>query len=314
MKQSVKGVNHTGLQPIRVLKHNITTRLLERNEDFIKLLQTSSLLSDSITYACDELPLINKQTPRVDEDGLIYVHETYLSYLWIISFSMFVLYEEGIAIPDQIKRGIPTHKSQNIELIELTEELFDYAKSLVRAYSKWDTEYFPNPEIFDENTDEGFYILKSSDLYVEAMNFILFHEIAHAELEHIKKRDENNLKGDSVKALEIEADSRAISLLLKNCREPRLSYLAIVVGLASMLFMSQGLSGGSEHPDIDVRIQNALDLINPDDDSSVWAFLVLFLKLWDKQFSHNFIENTHYTNFKEFYYELIEQAVKLKNL
>lgn len=314
MKQSVRGNNHTGIQPVRVLKHNLTTRLLERNEDFIKLLQTSSHLSDRIAYVCYELPLINKQTPRVDEDGMIYIHETYLSYLWIISFSMFVLYEEGMAIPDQIKRGIPPHKDQNIELIQLTEELFDYAKSLVRAYSKWDTDYFPNPEIFDENTDEGFYILRASNLFVEATNFILFHEIAHAELEHIKKRDENNLKGDSVKALEIEADSRAISLLLENCREPRVSYLAVVVGLASMIFMSQDLSGGNDHPDVDVRIENALDLINPDDDSPVWAFLVLFLKLWDEQFSYNFVANTHYKNFKDLYYEILEQAKQINKI
>ncbi|CAM3679099.1 phage exclusion protein Lit family protein [Elizabethkingia occulta] len=308
MKKSVRGKNHIGIQPIRVLKHNLTTRLLERNEEFIKLLQISSKLSDSISYVGKELPLRNKQTPRVDKDGMIYIHETYLSYLWMISFSMFVLYEEGIVIPDQVKRGIPTHKNQNIELIKLTEELFDYAKSLVRVYSKWDTEYFPNPEIFDEKTDEGFYIPRANDLYVEAINFILFHEIAHAELEHIKKRVENNLEGESVKTLEIEADSRAISLLLGNCREPLVSHLAIVVGLASMLFVSQDLSGGNDHPDVDVRIENALDLINPSEDSSVWAFLVLFLKLWDKQFSHNFVTDTHYRNFKELYYELLEQA------
>lgn len=302
MKKSVRVKNHTGIQPIRVLKHNLTTRLLERNEEFIKLLQTSSQLSDNISYVGQELPLRNKQTPYIDKGGMIYIHETYLSYLWIISFSMFVLYEEEIAIPDQIKRGIPTHKGQNIELIELTEGLFNYAKSLVRTYSKWDIEYFPNPEIFDENTDEGFYILRANDLYVEAMNFILFHEIAHAELEHIKTRGENNLKGDSVKALEIEADSRAISLLLENCRKPFVSHLAIVVGLTSMLFVRQGLSGGCDHPDVDVRIENALDLIKPSEDSPIWAFLVLFLKLWDKQFSHNFVTSTHYNNFKELYY------------
>ncbi|REC60091.1 hypothetical protein DRF65_22320 [Chryseobacterium pennae] len=311
MKKSVRGKYHTGLQPIRVLKHNLTDRLLSRSKEFIELLQKDLQLSEHINYISYPLPLINKQTPYVDKDGMIYIHETYLSYLWIISFSMFVLYEEGMAIPDQIKREISTHKSQNIELIELTEELFDYAKSLVRAYSKWDTEYFPNPEIFDENTDEGFYILRANDLYVEAMNFILFHEIAHAELEHIKTRGENNLKGDRVKALEIEADSRAISLLLENCRKPFVSHLAIVVGLASMLFVSHDLSGGSDHPDVDVRIENALDLIKPSEDSPIWAFLVLFLKLWDKQFSHNFVTSTHYNNFKELYYELLEQGKQI---
>jgi len=229
----------------------------------------------------------------------------------MITFSMVVMYDEGIAIPDQIIRGTPTHKKQNLELLGLAEELFDYAKSLVTAYSKWDINYFPNPEFYDANTEEGFYIKASTDLYVEAMNFILFHEIAHAELKHIEQRNSNNLEGDGVKALEIEADSRAIVLLLKNHRNLKISHLAITVGLASMLFMSRDLSGGNSHPDIDVRIENAVNIIKPAEDSPVWAFLILFLRLWDQQFSHNFVNSTNYNSFKELYYELMEQAKQI---
>lgn len=308
MKKSVRGKYHTGLQPIRVLKHNLTDRLLSRSKEFIELLQKDRKLSEHINYKSYPLPLINKQTPYVDKDGMIYIHETYLSYLWMVTFSMVVMYDEGIGIPDQLKRNIPTHKDQNLALINLTEELLDYAKSLVRVYSKWDVEYFPNPEFYDGNTEEGFYIKGSSDLYVEAMNFILFHEIAHAELKHIARRDDNNLVGDNVKALEIEADSRAIELLLENYRNLKISHLAVIVGLASMLFMSRDLSGGSAHPDIDIRIENALKIIKPDEGSPVWGFLVLFVKLWEKQFSHDFVSNSEYYSFKELYYELIEQA------
>ena len=224
---------------------------------------------------------------------------------------MFVLYEEAVAIPDLMKRNIQPPKSQNVELIKLTEELFDYAKSLVRVFSKWNIEYFPNPEFFDRSSDEGFYIERNNDLYVEAMNFILFHEIAHAEFEHIKKKNVNSLNNEELKEMELEADSRAINLLLNQYRSKNLSDLSIIVGLASILFCVQNLSGGNKHPDIDIRLENALQIINPADDSPVWAFLVLFIKLWDKQFSHNFIENSEYDSFKDFYYELITQAKKL---
>ena len=311
MKKSFLGEKHIGLQPIRVLKHNLIERLEIRSKEFIELLQKDLLLSENIKYTSYPLPLVNGQTPYVDRDGMIYIHETYLSYLWMITFSMVVMYDEGIAIPDQIIRGTPTHKKQNLELLGLAEELFDYAKSLVTAYSKWDINYFPNPEFYDANTEEGFYIKASTDLYVEAMNFILFHEIAHAELKHIEQRNSNNLEGDGVKALEIEADSRAIVLLLKNHRNLKISHLAITVGLASMLFMSRDLSGGNSHPDIDVRIENAVNIIKPAEDSPVWAFLILFLRLWDQQFSHNFVNSTNYNSFKELYYELMEQAKQI---
>ena len=40
MKVSVKKKSHVGEQPVRVLKHNLTTRLVERNEEYIKSLQS----------------------------------------------------------------------------------------------------------------------------------------------------------------------------------------------------------------------------------------------------------------------------------
>ena len=311
MKKSYKTINHTGIQPICVLKHNLTARLEERSEDLIKSLQNSLHLNKYISYESFNEPLINRQMPYIDEHGVIHIHETFLSYLWIISFTMFVLYEEAVAIPDLVKRNLPIPKKQNIALIKLTEELFDYAKSLVRGYSVWDLQYFPNPEFYDINTEEGYYIEKNNDLYVETMNFILFHEISHAELEHIKLVKSNNLVGDKLKEMELEADSRAINLLLGNYRNIYVTHLSIIIGLSSILFCRQNLAGGRKHPDIDERLENALQIIQPTDDSPVWAFLVLFLKLWDRQFSHNFIENSEYDTFKDFYYALITQAKKL---
>ena len=50
MKKSVRGKYHTGLQPIRVLKHNLTDRLLSRSKEFIELLQKDLQLSEHINY------------------------------------------------------------------------------------------------------------------------------------------------------------------------------------------------------------------------------------------------------------------------
>lgn len=298
---------HVGIQPIRTLKHNITHRLVERSEDFIKELYLDKRLAQFIKYHAKGSYLKDRQTPYIDENGVINIHETFLSYIWIISFTIFILYEEGIAIPDQIIKGLKPYKNQNPELIEIAKELFDYAKSLIVSYSPWDKDYFPNPEFYDSQTIEGWYIERTNDIYVETMNFILFHEIAHAENKHLRKKKEERLEGDELKKLELEADTRAIELILKGCRNQNVTEISILVGLASMLFCRRDLSGDNEHPNIDVRINNYLSIIKPANDSVIWGMLVVFLKLWDEQFSHNFVHGKIYNDFREMYYEISQQ-------
>ena len=96
--------------------------------------------------------------------------------------------------------------------------------------------------------------------------------------------------------------------MLEKCRNIKITELALIIGLASMLFSGNSLDGGKGHPDIDKRIENVISIISPKDDSSIWPLLVLFIKLWDEQFSFNFTHETHYNNYKELYYELINQA------
>jgi hypothetical protein len=307
MKVSVRKKTHTGEQPIRVLKHNLTTRLVERNEEYIKSLHSDFRLDKNIKYHIADLPLVDKQTPFLDDNGMINLHETYLSYAWIVCYYFFVLHEEGLAIPDRIKRNLPVPKTQNIQLIPKAKELFDYGKSLIRTFYSWDKENLPNPEYFDEHTDEGWYVLRTNDLYVEVLNFILYHETAHAEFEHIKKIVTANLKDEERKPLEIGADTRAIKLILSNGRNRNVSELAIVIGLASMLFFSNSLDGGAKHPNIDTRLENAISLFNPTEDSAIWSMLVLFLKVWDEQFTLGLTNKSTYNNYKELFYDLLSQ-------
>jgi hypothetical protein len=307
MKISIKKDTHTGNQPIRVLKHNLTTRLFERNEEYIKSLHSDFKLEKGIEYHIANLPLIDRQMPFIDEDGVINVHETFLSYVWINCYYFFILHEEGFAIPDHIRRGVPVHKSQNIQLLKEAEELFNYGKSLIVGFVEWDKENFPNPEYFDENTEEGWYILRTNDLFVEVLNFILYHETAHAELEHIKKIKSENLSDSEVKLLEIEADTRAVELIITNIRNKNMTELAIAIGLASMLFFKNTLGGGKRHPNLDQRIENAVMLLQPAEDSSIWPMLTLFLKEWDIQFQVGLEQQHIYDTYKDLFYDFLEQ-------
>ena len=308
MKTSFYKLIHTGIQPIRVLKHNITHRLVERNEDLIKDLHLDKRLARYIKYNADKSSLVYKQMPNIDVDGVINIHETFLSYIWIVSYTIFVLYEEAIAIPSLILKGESSHKSQSPELIKLTLELFDYGKSLITSYSSWDKDYFPNPEYYDPKTIEGWYIERTNDIFVEAVNFILFHEIAHAEYMHVNQVIDGKLSDEDRKKLELEADSRAIELIFMKTRSTLASEVSVLISLAAMLFFRNSVKGGPKHPDIDVRINNYLSYRKPEVDNVIWAILVVFLKLWDEQFEHGFTYKKTYNNFRDMYYELIAQV------
>jgi hypothetical protein len=313
MKKSVLHKNHTGVQPIRVLKHNITHRLAERNEELIKSLHADLKLSKYIKYNSNNLSLKNKQTPFIDENGVINIHESFLSYIWIVSYTIFVLYEEGIVIPDQIFKGIKPSKNQNPALIELVKELFEYGKSLITSYFPWDKEYYPNPEFYDRHSDEGWYIERTNDLYVEIVNFILYHEIAHAEYQHLHQKNSGNLTSEEIKKMEIQADTRAIELLLNTYRSKVATEVAATIGLASMIFFTKDLRGDNEHPDVDERINNLISIIKPNKENVVWAFLVVFIKLWSEQFGHTVTHDKIYNDFSELYYELAAQLGWKKN-
>lgn len=307
MKKSVKKESHNGEQPIRVLKHNLTTRLVERNEEYIKFLHSDFRLNKSIKYHIANLPLVQKQTPFIDSNGMINIHETYLSYTWIVCYHFFVIHEEGFAIPDRLKRNLLVPKPHTPELIDEAKELFVYGKSLIRVFDTWDKN-LPNPEYFDEDSNEGWYILRTNDLFVEVLNFILYHETAHAEYEHIKKVVTENLSNEDQKALEIDADTRAIELILSNGKNRNISELAIIIGLASMLFFSRTVYGGSIHPNIDTRLENAIRIFKPSDDSAIWSMLSLFLKVWDEQFTLGLSNKTEYDNYKDLFYDLLSQV------
>jgi len=305
MKKSVKKEIHTGEQPIRVLKHNLTTRLVERNEDYIKSLQSDFKLHSYIKYHIADLPLVEKQTPFIDSKGMINLHETYLSYVWIVCYYFHVIHEEMLVIPEWNKRNPSTPKQQNLEIVENAENLFDYGKSLIMGFYPWDKIELPNPEFLDEDTDQGMYILKTNDLFVEVMNFILYHETAHAEYEHIRKK--HNISDKEQKNLEIDADTRAIELILSHGKSKKTSELGITIGLASMLFFSKNLEGGKKHPNIDVRLDNALKILKSKNDSPIWSMLVLFLKVWDKQFNIGLTNKPHYETYKDLFHEYFLQ-------
>ena len=140
------------------------------------------------------------------------------------------------------------------------------------------------------------------------MNFILYHEIAHADLEHIKKRKENNLTDEDVKDIELEADRNAANQILSSKRSQKITELSIVIGVASLIFFKNNLSGGKWHPDINIRLNNIINVFEPNDEHPLWAILCLVLKNWSNQFTLGLDEKGSYDNYKQLYDHLLSQV------
>lgn len=323
MKISIKSENHNGIQPIRVLQHNIISRFENTNSDFLKIsreLVINKNLNPGISYYIYEEPILFKcehfksQTPCIDRNKKIAIHETYLSYLWIICYSMWVLYDEAVAKPMQNAQAGAIINVINTSRIHEAERLFEYAKSLIKVYTPWDKTNLPNPEEYSQ--EEEYYILRANGLFTYAINYILCHEFAHVEKEHIDAIMARKVPNIERKIFEKEADDRAIELMLagKDGNNDKSIELGILIGLSSMLFFRNSTYGGATHPDTDNRIKNLLEKLNPSFDQPIWGVAALFFKMWDNQFKFNFNWPIHVNDFKELFYNVLQQIEEQKNV
>lgn len=225
---------------------------------------------------------------------------------------MWVLYDEAVAKPMQNAQLKQEVHRINKDLIQTAEDLFQYGKSLIKVYSVWDKQSLPNPEEYSE--DEAFYIHRANGLFVYAINFILCHEFAHVEKDHVNAVVSRNVPNDERKLFEKEADARAIELMLdgKNGITDKSIELGILIGFCSMLFFRSTTYGGHHHPDTDSRIKSYLEKLRPKEGDPLWGIAALFLKFWDDQFNLNFVWPKHINDFRELFYNTLTQVESRK--
>lgn len=262
------------------------------------------MYEEPILFSCEHF---HSQTPFVDRNNKIAIHETFLSYIWIVGYSMLVLYDEAVAKPMQNAHAQAEVNVINKKLITHTEEFLQYGLSLIRIYSLWDKSYFANPEEY--SSDEEFYILRANTVFTFAVNFILCHEFAHVEKEHVEAMKHRKVQASESKTFEQEADDRAIELMLagRDGQIDKTLEMGILIGLGSMLYFKNNSEGGALHPDVDVRIKNFLTKLDPSFDAPLWGIAALFIKLWDDQFNLNFSWPKEANDFKEIFNSALKQ-------
>ncbi|HTN05711.1 phage exclusion protein Lit family protein [Agriterribacter sp.] len=291
--------SHIGLQPIRVLQDLLPLKLENTCPGFIEL--TRDAIENKNLYPGLIYHYGNKraESPYV-QFSAIHIHESFLSYTWCICYCLYALHTETF----NVKNG-KTDDAADESINEILN-LFRYAKSLIHEYSEWNKEKFPNPELYGD--EEKMTIEIVNKLFFAAINYILCHEFAHIECEHNTKHDFDD--PDFNINAEIEADERALQLMLLGCTSTTLqgTSLGIICAVFSYFFFSKyTVSSNGTHPDTDNRLHEVLLYLDPEPNSPIWAFAYIGYRLWDMAFNKNFEEPETATSNKELYFHIYEQ-------
>lgn len=305
---------HIGIQPVRVLKFNITHQLEHTHpqfmEEFNKLLADHGL-QPAIKYDYTELPIVNLNSPNdsllphVNSQKEVTIQETFLSYVWTMCYSLLVIFGEDVEKPQQ-NHLLKTDHKIDTQALDGARKLFVYGMSLIKSYSSWDRAALPNPEEYCQT--ETYYVEKTNGLFVTAMGFVLCHEYAHIKLGHLDYRQAYISDCDSI-IDEIRADRDALTSMLKGISDHQskvTTEVGILFGLCSLVLLKAEIQN-SRHPDSDDRIETFLCSLNLDETSPIWGFASLCFKLWDNHYKCQLIWPAQAEHFKELFYVIFNQ-------
>jgi hypothetical protein len=322
---------HRGTQPIRVLQFNLTDQFGQTNPQFAALTeQVKATLgfSPGIQYHIGNNAILSSDgfndthTPYLMSGRIIHIHESFLTYVWCVSYALVTLFEEQVAKPDQNRLAGRQVHTPNQAWIGYSFELMRYAQSLFKTFTPWN-KAMPNPEQFDFANKA--WIEKINGIYLFAMNFILQHEFGHAQSQHrIKKAEARKRKAspEEYQALsrecEREADKLAIEALKlghttisvygRTMSTQLSSDIGNLVGLCCLLFFNKSAKTESTHPSTAERLNSFMQAAAPAPDSSLWGIACVALLLWGRQYQHDFALPTELDGYQDLYYLMLAKA------
>ena len=309
-----------GTQPVRVLHNMLAYMFTQTNPTFFSELKeeiAKGKLNNKLGFIYGEEAIYTGQgyrTPRVNSSTRqIELHETFLSFLWCCTYSIYVNYLETIDFPFQNKIAGRTKYPISQNNIEIADEIFDYAKHLIIDFYEWDKEVFPNPEVY--LAEKRTYIEQTNGFYTEAVKFILTHEFTHLKY-HIDKIDGNTTDSCYLE-YEIEADNNAIEKIKSGLSDKttlsqshKLAVeIGVVIGLLSMFYFKASTEA-VKHPNTEDRLTNILEKLELEELHPAWGIACVGLQKWDLQFGINLIWDIKLGTYKEQYYEIISQIKK----
>ncbi|WP_179354774.1 phage exclusion protein Lit family protein [Winogradskyella vidalii] len=306
-------VYHKGTQPIRVLSENIILWFENSYPNFTEEVKNEleyNGLKNKIDYLIGENRI--QEIAYIDSKKTITIEESFLSYLWIIGYVIFVNYDEVVAKHNDNKSTEEIIKSLNYVLD--SESLFDYGMSLTKSYKKWDKNKLPNPEYYDKQSNS--YIEKMNGVFLSAINFIMIHEFAHLVLGHVDlDNQKNTFTEQEYKEHELAADKYAIESLLEsdfNKTNIHIIRGGILAGLISLTLLDNTMEGDT-HPDPDHRVRLALEMFSLKDTDPLWGVACMGFKQWSRFYKKDLDWPKKVENWKELFYLTMNKLTEIKN-
>ncbi len=321
-----------GFLPVNILEQSIIGWMEHHSTEyfsFVNYLVTNHNLNRGIVYQINSNPIVYdaydptsyqikvvRQTPRVikKQNGskTIELHEVFLGYLWSISYAMWVIYEYAIALPTQTGTYNGTADLYT-EPQKSAKELFLYGLSLIKEYKLWPS-HLPSPTNITPDTKET--IEKTNGIFLNAVSFVLSHELAHVSHQHL----DNFLpyvtdNFPEIKRREKDADETAINILKKTITATNTKSMVIVgsiIATASLLYFGKTIQSPT-HPDKDDRLKSVLESYELEDTDHMWGIAALTLQFFNQKesFGFTFSQPEHY---KEFFYKFLDEFKKLKTI
>ncbi|MDE2999893.1 MAG: phage exclusion protein Lit family protein [Gemmatimonadota bacterium] len=274
-----------------------------------------------IDYNCDEVPILGTagryRTPYITEDGKICIHETFLSYVWALSYSIMVIFDEEFHGPRTGQQ--PGHGKEIGEFLQFGYDVLEYGLYLRRSYKRWPNS-LPNPDPNWYRGDDTYYPQRANGIYVAAVDFILCHELGHAACGHLKKDAEARSKGKfipsyEIKEGEIEADAWALERVIRGVKHSPENKETVgfgaIAGLACLLFLRKDLTSRT-HPDTDSRIRAVLERLGEEKIKNLWGIAATYYVAWSHASSAGLDFGVEFDTYGDFVDHIERQLSEIK--
>jgi len=306
MKSNYNPEIHKGQMPVRVLEPNLLAWFHELPDNF------SALIKDEIVYS-DLQKAILLRSPNtkiecvaeINPEHQVVLYENFNQYLWCISYALFGLFDKGVVLPSY-------NKSYSGFIDPLNPALVESFHFLQTGLDLCDR-FIPPCTFLDlDNPEEYFFHNKDivgivNGIYVPALGYILAHEFAYQYLGHVDMPEQ-------LIEHEIAADKCAIEFIKPTFsgKAGRANQIGIVSALCSIALLDRELDGGTAHPNILSRLENALSSFTLSNNDEIWGYAAVALVIWHQYY---YKTNLEMPRSVESYFELFDKtrnAIKKK--
>ena len=293
-------------QPVLALNNSVEAWFERKYPEFLQELKDicgNYSNAGKITLFSNEMPM-RCSLPYVKSDGEIVLDETFLSYMWALSYGFMVIFDEKIHGPLTGKQ--PDHGKGLGHFLDRGYRVLEHGFRLLEGFQRWPQD-IPNPENCNES--DKYYVEKANGIYMAAADFVLCHELAHLACGHFNKQCEIPKK-----TLEQEADLCALTWVRKGIGPDRsLTTVGFgaIVALSSPLFLDRRMVSDT-HPDKDERIANMMTCLAVEDRGLLWGIAATFFLLWKERFNISLNISSEYETYKELFQDIVCQLQPLK--